>query len=68
MTHTNRNNYPEQIRRLREALSIMIGSAYWMSRSDDFGPQGRAHTGWLRIQSCIAEAEKALEECRGGDK
>lgn len=46
--------------RLRDALESIVDIIFWMSGSNDFGPEGQAHKGWVASQPALAKARAAL--------
>jgi hypothetical protein len=45
-----RDNLKSEVSRLKSALWDACGTIEWMSGSPDFGPEGKAHVGWVKAQ------------------
>jgi hypothetical protein len=48
-----RETLKSQVSRLKSALWDACGTIEWMSGSPDFGPEGKAHVGWVKAQPDI---------------
>lgn len=49
-----------EVERLREALEEAISDIYWMSAASDFGPDGQAHNGWVKVREKTDRARALL--------
>ena len=56
----------EQTGVLAAALEEANGIIEWMSGSDDFGPSGQAHFGWLNAREKYLKSRAALRAYREG--
>ena len=52
---------PEPKMTPREALHAAIADIQWMSAASDFGPQGQAHAGWVKVRDRLNDYEAALK-------
>lgn len=49
-----------EVERLRAEALFLLGTVEWMTGSPDFGPEGVAHEGWLRVRDRVDAARAAL--------
>lgn len=50
----------ERVRAAEARQRELVDAVIWMSGSDDFAPNGKAHTGWIRVREGVLA--KALKE------
>lgn len=55
----NRRPIDPAVAELVEALRTTLDDLYWMSAASDFGPDGQAHAGWVKVRE-KAKATSAL--------
>lgn len=55
----------DPLRRDATALLGLLNNAmediYWMSAASDFGPEGQAHEGWVKVRNRTKRASNAAE-------
>jgi hypothetical protein len=48
----------KRVEELEAALLEAEGAIEWMSGSADFGPEGQAHDGWIKIRAKVFNSKK----------
>ena len=55
-----------EVSKLKSALWDACGTIEWMSGSPDFGPEGKAHVGWVKAQPDINRYHSLAVQGSGG--